>query len=73
LWRGEPLKTFKPGVVVSDGGENAMDKGGVGTIDKRCSTVVSVGAIVVKGEALLAEIKAVFGSTLKADAYRSRA
>jgi hypothetical protein len=32
-----------------------------------------VGAIVVKGETLLAEIKAVFGSTLKADEYRSRA
>ena len=67
LWRGEPLKGVDPGFVVSDGAEDVMDKGGVGAIGNWCVTVVTVASILMKGEALSAEVKAIFGITLEAD------
>jgi hypothetical protein len=67
LGRGEPFKGGKPGVVISDGGEDVVDKGGVGAISDRCGAVVPVASILVKGETLSAKVKAIFGITLETD------
>ncbi len=51
--------------MVSDRGEDVMDKGGVGTISNRCGTTVVPVVLLVEGKALLTEKKAFFGITLK--------
>jgi hypothetical protein len=66
LWRGEPLKGFQPGVVVGDRGKDLVDKGGVGTVSNgNCG--VRVASSLMKGEALLTEVKAIFGIRLELD------
>jgi hypothetical protein len=53
--------------VVSDRGEDVVDKGGVGTISNRRGTTVVPVALLVEGKALLTEKEAFFGISLKTD------
>jgi hypothetical protein len=72
LWRGEPLKGFQPGVVIGDRGEDVVDKGGVGTVSNG-DYGVRVASSLMKGEALLTEVKAIFVMTLETVELGSRA
>ena len=65
LGGGGPLKSFKQSVMVSDGGEDVVDKGGIGTISNWCCAVIPVASMLVKGKTLLAEVKAIFGMALE--------
>ncbi len=51
--------------MVSDRGEDVMDKGGVGTISNRRGTTVVPVVLLVEGKALLTEQRSCFGITWK--------
>ncbi len=60
------MKALQPGIVVSDRGGDVVNKGGIGTVSNGgCG--VCVASSLIKGEASLAEIKAIFGIELKTD------